>query len=396
MKSAESGLSAARLSAAAFAGMFVFGIVMALLGAVLPALAQKLHFEVAETGNLFLAMNTAMLVCSLMLGAWMDRSGMKLPLAGGPLLVAAGLTGIATANSFNALLPAAALLGAGGAAVNSASNTLIADIHTDPSRKNSALNLLGVFFGFGALLLPMGLGAVVRQMGSGPVLLAGAALCAVAGLFSALPHYPAPKQQEHLPASELKLLLRQPLLLTAGVLLFFESGVEFTIGGYLTTFLTREIGVSIAAASWILAGYWASLMLSRVVLSRVLLRVDPRRVVLGCAVGAAVSAGLAAASHDVWAAAVALLAAGWTLAGIFPTTLGILGAAFGPRSGTVFGIVIAMALCGGISLPWTSAHLAQAFGLRYVLGLVAGCFCAIAALSRLLVYRPDPWTTECG
>jgi len=384
MNGADSGFRTARLSAAAFAGMFVFGIVMALLGAVLPSLAVKLQFQVSETGNLFLAMNAAMLVCTLLLGAWMDRSGMKAPLAAGPLLVAAGLAGIVSANSFTALLPAAALLGAGGAAVNSASNTLIADIHTDPHRKTSALNLLGVFFGFGALLLPMGLGAVVQQMGSSPVLLAGAALCVAAGLFSALPRYPAAKQHERLTASELRQLLRSPLLLTAGLLLFFQSGIEFTLGGYLTTFLTREIGVSIPMASWILAAYWASLMLSRVLLSRLLLNADPQRVLLTCAIGAAASAACAALAQSPWTAASALLAAGWTLSGIFPTTLGVLGANFGPRSGTVFGIVIAMALCGGITLPWVSAHLAQDFGLRWVLALVAACFCVIATLSRLL------------
>src|SRR5690606_4251923 len=45
------------LSAAAYAGMFVFGIVMALLGAVLPALSGRLAFEVADIGRLLLYMN---------------------------------------------------------------------------------------------------------------------------------------------------------------------------------------------------------------------------------------------------------------------------------------------------------------------------------------------------
>ena len=51
------------LSVAAYAGMFVFGIVMALLGAILPSIAGRLQFEVADIGALFLVMNAAMLAC---------------------------------------------------------------------------------------------------------------------------------------------------------------------------------------------------------------------------------------------------------------------------------------------------------------------------------------------
>src|SRR5882757_8903652 len=112
------------LSAAAYSGMFVFGIVMALLGAVLPALSERLHFAVADIGTLFLIMNFAMLVCSLVLGLGMDRFGMKPPLALGPLLVAVALVLIAYAQAFADLFPAVALLGIGGGAVNGAANTL--------------------------------------------------------------------------------------------------------------------------------------------------------------------------------------------------------------------------------------------------------------------------------
>ncbi len=37
--------------------------------------------------------------------------------------------------------------------------------------------------------------------------------------------------------------LRDPLVLLLGLLLFFQSGNEFILGGYTTTFLTREIGL---------------------------------------------------------------------------------------------------------------------------------------------------------
>jgi fucose permease len=103
----------ALLSGAAYAGMFVFGIVMALLGAILPSLAGRLQFETADIGTLFLVMNGAMLASSLVLGLAMDRFGMKPPMALGPFLVSAALVIIVRATAFAELLPAVALLGIG-------------------------------------------------------------------------------------------------------------------------------------------------------------------------------------------------------------------------------------------------------------------------------------------
>jgi MFS family permease len=79
------------LSAAAYAGMFGFGIVMALLGALLPVLARRLQFDLSHAGDLFLIMNAAMLVTTLALGPLVDRFGHKAPLVIAPLFVAVAL-----------------------------------------------------------------------------------------------------------------------------------------------------------------------------------------------------------------------------------------------------------------------------------------------------------------
>jgi fucose permease len=102
------------MTAIACAGIFVFGIVMALLGAIMPSLSATLDFNLAEAGTLFLIMNGCMLATSLMLGILMDRFGMKPPLAIGPFLVAAALVLIASAARYADLLPAVVLAGVGG------------------------------------------------------------------------------------------------------------------------------------------------------------------------------------------------------------------------------------------------------------------------------------------
>lgn len=370
------------LSAAAYAGMFVFGIVMALLGAILPALAAQLQFEVADIGTLFLAMNGAMLATSLVLGPVMDRCGMKPPIAFGPILVAAALTIVARATAFSELFPAVVLLGTGGAALNAATNTLVADLHDDLERKSAALNVLGVFFGFGALLLPFAIGALLARLSFAALLFTATGLSALVAVFAFGLRFPAPKLGHVLPVREVPRFLRDPLVVTLALLLFFESGVEFTVGGFLSTYLTRDMAASVSIASWALAGYWASIMVARLILSRSAAGVRPYRVLFFCAFGALGGALLASMASGPGLAVAGILLTGASLAGIFPVTLGIAGARFEAHSGTVFGILFAIALSGGMSLPWAAGQIGGATGLRWVFVFVAASYVAILCLSR--------------
>lgn len=355
------------LSGGAYAGMFVFGIVMALLGAILPVLSRQIRFDLAQTGNLFLTMNFAMLVSMLALGPLMDRYGEKPPLIGGSLLVAAALALIAAASSYEFLIASAALLGIGGGALNGATNTLVADLHADPREKNAALNVLGIFFGFGALFLPFAIGSMLQALGLAVILSSAIALSVVPAVVFAALAFPAPKQSERLPLGEIAHLAKNPLLLLLSFLLFFQSGNEFIVGGYTSTYLTGDLNISVSAASYLLAAYWGSIMAARVISSRLLLRVEPGKLVLWSGLCAALGAAVLLLASSLAPAAVAVVLIGLGFASIYPTTLGLAGSRFEKYSGTVFGIMFAIALIGGMTMPWAVGQLANRYGLRSAL-----------------------------
>ena len=154
--------------AAASGGMFLFGIVVALLGAVLPLVSAPLGLSLDAIGNLFVALNGAILAGSLAFGLVVDRFGYRGALTGGPLLIGTALVLVARAGTPLALAAAVALLGLGGSALNSSTNALVADLHPEPRAKAAALNRLGVFFGLGALLLPFLIGTLLDRLGLGP------------------------------------------------------------------------------------------------------------------------------------------------------------------------------------------------------------------------------------
>jgi FHS family glucose/mannose:H+ symporter-like MFS transporter len=368
------------LSAAAYAGMFLFGIAFAVLGATLPLLSERLDIGLGRVGTLFLVMNACMLVSSFGLGALQDRYGMKPPLVGGPLVVGAALAVVAVAGSFAHLLAGIALLGVGGAALNGASNALVADLHEDPAAKSAALSRVGVFFGFGAISIPFVIGLLVRAAGLRGILACAAMLCGAVAVANVLPAYPAPKQGGGLSLAEAARFAREPVVLLLGFLLFFESGNEFIVGGYTTTFLTREIGMPVASASYVLAGFWLALMLARAALGGGRFPLSgPALVVASAVASAAAVLLLVTASRPAVAIAMAVIL-GATLAGIYPAVLGLAGARYPAHSGTVFGVLFTMALTGGMTLPWVTGHAAAGWGLRPAIGLVVLQFLAVAAL----------------
>jgi MFS transporter, FHS family, glucose/mannose:H+ symporter len=374
----------ARSAAPAWAGLFLFGLAMALLGAVLPLLSERLRFDLAQAGTLFLAMNAAILVASLALGPLMDRFGTKPPLTVGPVLVAVALARVATAGDFRDLLWGVAVLGLGGGALNSAGNTLVAGLHEDPRAKSAALNLLGVFYGIGALFIPFVIGLLLQAVGLPSILGVAALLCLVAALHAGFARFPAPGGGDGLVVAEIGRLLRTPFVLAFSALLFFESGNEFILGGYVSTYLADTLGMGVRAASYALAGYWAALMLARAALSRMARHVPGPRLVLVCAAAAALGAGLLATASGPATAVPAFLLTGAALAGVFPTVLGIAAGEFPTRTGTVFGILFTLSLLGGMSLPWLAGQIAAVHGLRPALSLVALQFLAVVAFQAIV------------
>jgi fucose permease len=368
----------------AFAGMFVFGIVMAILGAVLPSLFEKIGFGEGAAGNLFLTMNFAMLVMTLVFGPLVDRFGFKMLLVVCSLLVAASFLLLTAAMTYGLVLAAAVVLGFGGGGLNGGTNALTSDIN--PERRGAALNLLGIFFGFGALTVPFLIGILQKTLGLRNILILATLLGLVPLALFAFFRFPKAKQAQGFPLRQAAQVIRNPLLWLCGLLLFFESGNEFTAGGWISTYLQKKFGVGPSAAALVLAGYWAAVMAGRLLSARfVKVLRGVKLVFLSAGLALAAAVLLAAAPSGLPAMAGAVLL-GLGFAAIYPTTLAIVGENFAAFTGTAFSVVISVGLCGGMIAPWLVGRIAQSSGLRQ--GLLVPVFnCAMILVLLVLIGR---------
>lgn len=369
------------LMLSAWAGIFVFGIVMATLGAILPSLFERIQFNKSEAGNLFFFMNLAMLGMSVVFGPVVDRFGYRIFLALCCLLVAVSFFLFTIAPTYSLLVTAALFLGVGGGGLNGGSNALTSDL--SPESRSAALNLLGIFFGFGALLIPFLIGTLLSSLGLHVILIVATVLSLIPFVLFILLRFPKAKQAQGFPMRRAARVIGHPLLWLCGFLLFFQSGNEFTVGGWISTYLNENFRFSRMSASLVLAGYWGAMMVGRLVVSRKLVRVlKNETLILSSAILALAGTTLVASAPSGILAAVGVVLAGFGFAAIFPTTLAIAGEAFSDLTGTAFSVIFMVALAGGMTAPWLVGKVAEVSGLRT--GLVIPVVCSAMIIVLLL------------
>ncbi len=375
-----------RLFAAACSAMFLFGIVLAMLGTIfgLPATRDRLHVDLAQQGDIFLALYLGVFLSTLLVGPVIDSFGNKVVLGASALLVAAAFAFFSIAASYPAAIAAAFLIGFGGGGLNTAANALVADIYRD--ERGAMLNVVGVFFGFGALVLPLFAATLTGTFTIPQLLLGTAAFAAACAAVYVGTDFSLSRDGLKPVPTPFSLLAsvstaRTPGVLLFAALLFFQSGNESSVGGWISTYIGSK-GAPARTATLILAGYWAALMTGRLAAARILRAVSKPRLVLISGIGSIIgcAALLASASTPLLFAGAAM--AGFSHAAIYPTTLAIAADRYQRQAGTIFGFLFATGLIGGMLFPFGIGHVSQTFGVRAAMFLPLGGAAMITILAR--------------
>ncbi len=344
--------------------MFVFGIVIAVLGTVfgLPETRARLHVDLAQQGQLFLVLYLGVFLANLVVGPLIDAIGNKWVLFCSALLVAAAMAGFASAHSFVSAASAGLVLGFGGGGLNTSTNALVSDLYA--TKRGAMLNLLGVFFGFGALFMPLIAASITGWLTVGQQLLAAAGLALTCAVLYAILAFPPRSGAGHVSLMDTLRVARYPGVLLIGVLLFFQSGNEASIGGWTSTYVGAT-GLPPRTATLVLSCYWAALMLGRVFAAPALAHVSKGRMILASSLGSVVGCTVLLSVHSVATLALGTFIIGLSFSAIFPTALGIAGDRYPQSAGSVFGLLFAMALLGGMISPWAVGRVSQTYAVRY-------------------------------
>ncbi len=376
----------------ACAGTFAFGTLVAFLGSTLPELRTKLNFGMEQSGTLFSLLFFPQVPMSIFAGPVIDRFGKKPVLVAGSLLATIVLAAISFASSYAALAALVFVLGLGASCINSGANTLVPDLY--PENPSSALNLASASFSLGTVGVPIVITLLAHRFGLGSALLLVAALNLIPGLLGLTQTFPPALSKGGLNWKVMGRALLTPAILLLALVFMLYSSLEVSTGGWLRTYLEQGFNVSAAESGTILAVFFALMMVGRLIGSEITKRMRGSLLVLYCTAGAVIGLALLALAWDVKIAIVAAVICGLCYAPIFPTAAGIASTYFPEIFGTIFGVLMACAFVGNITLPAAIGFVAKNSPVRTGIWLIAGSALLLFIVQSVFVRRERTHTPE--
>ena len=335
-----------QLILAAVLAIFVYGMIAAMLGTILPSF----NFPPEQAGTVALAQALGLVIASVSVGPLIDNKGKKIALVLALAVIAISLFLIANSGGeYDAVRNYMFLLGLGGGILVTAANALASDVNEE--RRASTLNFLNLFFGLGGLATPF---IAANLLGGDAIRIAYAASILTAAVFvlHAVTPMPPPTGARGFKASEMGQVLGRPALWLLALFLFLYVAAEVGVWNWLAKYLKSRDIPEKTALNILSLGFALGLLIGRVVISRVLIKVAAPTVTLGSAAAMAVTTYLMLQTNDPTMAAIAVFCAGLAMAPVFPTTLAMVGDAFPKATATAMGLVITFGWIGlAVSSP---------------------------------------------
>jgi len=340
---------------AAILAIFVYGMIAAMLGTILPELSERFHLSPSQNGTIASAQALGLILASLGVGPLLDNEGNKLGMVLGLVFISIALFALPRSPGFRTILLLLFLLGVGGGTLVTAANSLVSDVGA--AHRATALNLVNLFFGLGGLATPF-IAANLFKRNWVRLCYTVAFLAVTTLAIEMLTQMPGPTGTGFILADAGPVLGR-PLLFLIGLFLFLYIGCEVGMWNWLVRHLIAQ-GIPESRALNILSlGFALGLLIGRAGILPILSHVPAITVTLIGSVAMAVTTFLALRTNKPAAAAVLVFLSGISMAPVFPTTIAIVGDAFPRMTSSAIGFVIT---CG-----WTGLAVSSR-----IIGAIAG------------------------
>lgn len=328
---------------AAILAIFVYGMIAAMLGTILPDLSQRFSLTPKQNGTIALTQAIGLIIASLMVGPIIDVQGKKIGLILGLALITIALFLLPKSSGFGQIATYLFILGLGGGIIVTGANALVSDI--SPERRGTTLNLLNLFFGLGGLATPF-ISANLLKRDSVKLCYLVAVLSGVTLIVHLIAPIPPPAGVSAFQWSDAETMLGSGTLWLLAFFLFLYVSAEVGVWNWLARHLIAQGIPETRALNILSLGFALGLLIGRVAVSPILISVPASTVTLCAAVLMAITTYFMLQTSNPTAAGIAVFCAGVAMAPVFPTTLAMVGDRFTQHTATAMGIVITFGWIG--------------------------------------------------
>ena len=333
---------------AAILAIYVYGMIAAMLGTILPDLSDRFHLTPTQNGTIAFVQALGLIIASVGVGPLLDTQGDKAGLILGLALIAIALFALPRSAGFRGILVLMFMLGIGGGIVVTGANALTSAV--SETHRATALNLVNLFFGLGGFTTPF-ISANLFKKNWVRLCYTVASLTVVTMIVEMVARMPAPTGNARFLLADVGPILGRPLLFMLGLFLFLYITCEVGVWNWLPRHLIAQGIPETKALNILSLGFALGLLIGRVGVSPILIHVPAVEVTLAASIAMAVTTFMMLRTNKPLAAFVLVFIAGVSMAPVFPTTLAIAGTAFPQLTGTALGFVIT---CGWIGLAVSS------------------------------------------
>lgn len=349
--------------AGCFYAYFVNGMASLMLGAAMPMILSEYSMGYDKGGMLLSFHSIGSLIASFIAGilpVYLGRKNSIVMLSSAWVI---GFAGMLITKSPLMLMVMFLFTGIGRGGINNNNNAVVNDI-TDGDPK--ALNLLHTFFAVGAFMAPFLVSlCIVSGLGwkfaIGVVIVMAVTMVSIYAFMNISNERGKRKSKELNDSKSLGFLSSMDFYLASGIL-FFYSGAENAVNGWVVTYLKDTGIMSTTLAQAVLSILWVVIIFGRLFCGYLSKYVDKRSILLGSAVGSAAFFVLFMLSSEIWAIIACIMGLGLCFSGIYPTAIANAGGVI-KGSGLGMGILLAVAGTGGIIMPYITGVIAENVGI---------------------------------